>query len=123
MSNRVYQTVIIGGGFTGLFTALHLAHLHYPRSIILIDKNERFCFKPLLYEYLSSEMDAMQVLPRFQELLYGSGVIFVQDEVQSVDLENRQVTLSSGDDYHYSNLESLPATAQVAYQQGVCDRR
>jgi NADH dehydrogenase len=63
--NPIYQTVIVGGGFTGLFTALHLSHQHYPRSVILIDREERFCFKPLLYEYFSGEMDANQVVPRF----------------------------------------------------------
>ncbi|MEH2281708.1 MAG: NAD(P)/FAD-dependent oxidoreductase [Nostoc sp.] len=104
MNSPVYQTVIIGGGFTGLFTALHLAKEHYPRSVILIDKNERFCFKPLLYEYLSGEMDAFQVVPRFAELLKGSGVIFVQDAVESIDLHQQQVKLASGNSYNYSNL-------------------
>ncbi|MBN3886167.1 MAG: NAD(P)/FAD-dependent oxidoreductase [Nostoc sp.] len=104
MNSQVYQTVIIGGGFTGLFTALHLAKEHYPRSVILIDKNERFCFKPLLYEYFSGEMDAFQVVPRFSELLKGSGVIFVQDAVESIDLHQQQVKLASGNSYNYSNL-------------------
>lgn len=104
MSNPVYQTIILGGGFAGLFTALHLAHQHYPRSVILIDREERFCFKPLLYEYFSGEMDTMQVLPRFEELLKGSGVIFVQDTVQSIDLHRRQVKLTAGDTYDYSHL-------------------
>ncbi len=104
MSNPVYQTVILGGGFAGLFTALHLAHQHYPRSVILIDKEERFCFKPLLYEYFSGEMDSFQVVPRFRELLKGSGAIFVQDTVQSIDLHERVVNLASGTSYNYSNL-------------------
>ncbi|WP_375514949.1 NAD(P)/FAD-dependent oxidoreductase [uncultured Nostoc sp.] len=104
MNSPVYQTVIIGGGFTGLFTALHLAHEHYPRSVILIDKDERFCFKPLLYEYFDNEMDTFQVVPRFSELLKGSGVIFVQDAVQSIDLHQREVKLASGNSYNYSNL-------------------
>ncbi|MEH1874622.1 NAD(P)/FAD-dependent oxidoreductase [Nostoc sp.] len=104
MNSPVYQTVIIGGGFTGLFTALHLAHEHYPRSVVLIDKNERFCFKPLLYEYFDGEMDSFQVLPRFSELLKGSGVIFVQDAVQAIDLHQREVKLASGNSYNYSNL-------------------
>src|SRR6478672_2785819 len=103
-SNPIYQTVILGGGFTGLFTALHLAHEHYPRSIILIDSGARFCFKPLLYEYFSGEMDANQVVPRFEELLKDSGIIFVQDTVQEIDLHQRQVKLISGDCYQYSNL-------------------
>ncbi len=104
MNSPVYQTVIIGGGFAGLFTALHLAHEHYPRSVILIDKDERFCFKPLLYEYFDGEMDTFQVVPRFSELFKGSGVIFVQDAVQSIDLHQREVTLASGNSYNYSNL-------------------
>ncbi|MBE9001353.1 NAD(P)/FAD-dependent oxidoreductase [Nostoc sp. LEGE 12447] len=104
MNSPVYQTVIVGGGFAGLFTALHLAHEHYPRSVILIDKDERFCFKPLLYEYFDGEMDTFQVVPRFSELLKGSGVIFVQDTVQSIDLHQREVKLVSGNSYNYSNL-------------------
>jgi len=104
MTNPIYQTVIVGGGFTGLFTALHLSHHHYPRSVILIDQQERFCFKPLLYEYFIGEMNAEQVVPRFEELLSGSGVIFVQDTVHSIDLHQRQVKLASGTCYGYSNL-------------------
>jgi NADH dehydrogenase FAD-containing subunit len=104
MNSPVYQTVIVGGGFTGLFTALHLAHEHYPRSVILIDKDERFCFKPLLYEYFDGEMENFQVVPRFSELLKGSGVIFVQDAVESIDLHQREVKLASGNSYNYSNL-------------------
>ncbi|MEH2193005.1 MAG: NAD(P)/FAD-dependent oxidoreductase [Nostoc sp.] len=104
MNSPVDQTVIVGGGFTGLFTALHLAHKNYPHSVILIDKDERFCFKPLLYEYFDGEMDNFQVVPRFSELLKDSGVIFVQDAVQSIDLHQREVKLSSGNSYNYSNL-------------------
>jgi NADH dehydrogenase len=104
VSNSVYQTVILGGGFTGLFTALHLAHSHYPRSVILIDQNDRFCFKPLLYEYFSGQMEAPQVIPRFSELLCDSGIIFVQDTVEAVDLQNQKVNLVSGNSYQYSNL-------------------
>ncbi len=104
MNSSINQTVIVGAGFAGLFTALHLAHQHYPRSVILIDRSERFCFKPLLYEYFSGEMNTLQVVPRFSELLKGSGVIFVQDTVQSIDLHQRKVKLASGNSYNYSNL-------------------
>lgn len=104
MANPTYQTIILGGGFTGLFTALHLSHYHYPRSVILIDRSERFCFKPLLYEYFSGEMEPDQVVPRYQDLLKHSGVIFVQDSVQWIDLHQQQVQLASGDTYRYSNL-------------------
>lgn len=104
MTSPTYQTIILGGGFTGLFTALHLSHNHYPRSIILIDRSDRFCFKPLLYEYFSGEMEPDQVVPRYEDLLKHSGVIFVQDSVQGIDLHQRQVQLAGGDVYQYSNL-------------------
>lgn len=104
MATPIFQTVILGGGFTGLFTALHLSHQHYPRSVILIAQNDRFCFKPLLYEYCTGTMDATQVVPQYEELLQDSGVIFVQGSVQSIDLLQRQVQLINGDRYGYSHL-------------------
>lgn len=104
MTNPIYQTVIVGGGFTGLFTALYLSHEHYPRSVILIERESRFSFKPLLYEYCTGEMDAEEVCPPYEELLKGSGVIFVQDAVDAIDLHEREVRVTSGSSYNYSNL-------------------
>jgi NADH dehydrogenase len=104
MINPIYQTVIVGGGFTGLFTALYLSHEHYPRSVILIERESRFSFKPLLYEYCTGEMDAEEVCPPYEELLKGSGVIFVQDAVDAIDLPKREVRVNSGTSYNYSNL-------------------
>jgi NADH dehydrogenase len=49
-------------------------------------------------------MEANQVVPRYEELLKDTGVIFVHDEVTRIDLENRQVELKSGTQYPYSNL-------------------
>lgn len=100
-----FPTVILGGGFTGLFTALHLSKANYPLRIILIDSQERFVFKPLLYEFLSSEMNIDLVCPRYEELLPNrSGVIFIQDTVQAIDLHSKQVRLESGLRYTYQNL-------------------
>lgn len=104
MTDLIQQTVIVGGGFTGLFTAIHLSGSNYPRSVILIDREERFRFRPLLYEYLSGQMDESQVVPRFEELLEGSGVTFVQDAVQAIDLHQQRITLASGTSCSYSNL-------------------
>lgn len=104
MNDLIQQTVILGGGFTGLFTAIHLSRSNYPRSVILIDREERFRFKPLLYEYFSGQMEEPEVMPRFEELLDGSGVTFVQDAVQTIDLHQNRVTLASGTSCPYSNL-------------------
>ena len=104
MNNLTAPTVIVGGGFVGLFTALHLSHRHYPKPVILIDPQERFVFKPLLYEYLTGEMQDEQVLPRYEELLEGSKVAFVRDKVTNIDLEQRRVELVSGLHYDYKYL-------------------
>jgi NADH dehydrogenase FAD-containing subunit len=96
--------VIVGGGFVGLFTALRLSHHHYPHPIILIDSEARFVFKPLLYEYLSGEMQEEQVVPTYEELLQDSKITFVQDKATEIDLHRRQVILASGPHYDYQYL-------------------
>lgn len=99
-----HPTIILGGGFVGLFTALHLSHQGYPHPIILIESRDRFVFKPLLYELLTGEMHAEQICPSYQDLLAGSSVSWMQGQVQSVDLSQRRVTLTSGEFYSYSHL-------------------
>ena len=48
MEDSTKPVVIAGGGFMGLFTALHLRHQKCSRPIILIDRMWRFIFQPLL---------------------------------------------------------------------------
>ena len=97
-------TLIVGGGFLGLFTALHLRHREYPHPIVLIDPQSQFAFKPLLYDFLTGEMQTEQVFPSYQELLTGSDITFVQDRATQIDLPNRRVETAGGKSYHYSNL-------------------
>ena len=104
MNNSTTPTIIVGGGFVGLFTALYLSHHNYSEPIILIDTTERFVFKPLLYEYITGEMYDKQVLPHYKELLTGTKVAFVQDKVTGIDLEQRSVELASGLSYDYRYL-------------------
>lgn len=104
MSQIANSTIILGGGFTGLFTALHLSHHKYPQPITLIDRNERFSFNPMMYEYLSGEMGDEQVYPRYLDLLNGSGVRFVQDSIVSIDLPRECIKLASELNYTYDNL-------------------
>ena len=104
MSQTANSTIILGGGFTGLFTALHLSHKNYGKSVTLIDRNDRFSFNPMMYEYLSGEMGDEQVYPRYLDLLEGSGVRFVRDSVISIDLPQKRVELASQLDYTYDNL-------------------
>lgn len=102
--NSFHPTIIVGAGFTGLFTALHLRHQHDLRSITLIDPQERFVFKPMLYELLTGELPEDTVCPTYEELLKGSDITFVQDKVKAIDLSQKRLTLASGLDYPYDHL-------------------
>ncbi|GAA6616921.1 NAD(P)/FAD-dependent oxidoreductase [Scytonema sp. NUACC26] len=104
MNSSTRPTIIVGAGFTGLFTALHLRHQHDLRSIILIDPQKRFVFKPMLYELLTGELPERTVCPTYEELLQGSDISFVRDTVTAIDLHEKQVHLASGSDYTYSYL-------------------
>lgn len=104
MQQLSHPTLILGGGFVGLFTALHLSQQNYPHPIVLIEQRDRFSFKPLLYELLSGELHSEQVYPHYQELLSGSRVHFVQDTIKSIDLHGQGIVVASGQYYAYRNL-------------------
>lgn len=97
MSNGIQPTVvIIGAGFAGLFAALHLRRQNSLHSILLIDPQERFAFKPMLYELLTGELPENIVCPTYEELLQESQIDFMQQQVVKVDLAKKQVDLHSG---------------------------
>ncbi len=104
MAQDPRPTIILGGGFTGLFTALHLGRRDYPHPIYLIDQNERFAFKPLLYELMSEEMQDDQVCPTYESLLKGKSVSVIEGTVQEIDLKRQRVSLESGLHYDYGHL-------------------
>jgi len=82
------RVCILGGGFGGLYTAVKLESLFWPRGtkprVTLIDQADRFTFKPLLYELLSGAAMADEVAPSYSQLLAPYPVTFVQGKVASV---------------------------------------
>jgi demethylphylloquinone reductase len=107
---------ILGGGFGGLYTALHLNRLTARSSrkyqITLIDNKDRFLFTPLLYELVTDEISAWEIAPDFSRLLQGTEIEFCQGKIQNVDLA---LTL----DYDYlvlavgqeSNFQAVPGAS------------
>lgn len=89
---------ILGGGFGGLYTALHLARLPWAVNpeIILIDRRDRFLFTPFLYELVTAEMQEWEVAPTFAELLAGTGIQFVQGAVTDINLEDHVLQIDMG---------------------------
>lgn len=87
MAGRQARILIIGGGFGGLFTALDVAGAG---AVTLVSQEDHFLFTPMLYEYLSGEVEAWHIAPQYKELLDES-VRLVRGEVADIDLAARTV--------------------------------
>ena len=88
---------ILGGGFGGLYTALALSKLNWESGqpdIVLVDRQDRFVFAPLLYELVTGELQTWEVAPPYEELLANTGVRFRQSGVERIHLEGKRVYLT-----------------------------
>jgi demethylphylloquinone reductase len=108
MSDHSPSVVILGGGFGGLQTALRLSQFPWPDeqrpNILLIDQNSHFLFLPLLYELVTNELETWEIAPPFSELLANTQIQFRQATVQAIDLDQQQVSLTSGESVSYDRL-------------------
>ncbi|CAL6435286.1 unnamed protein product [Bathycoccus prasinos] len=100
-SSSIKKVVVLGGGFGGLYCALKLDSLFATNTrgddsvekkkptmiVTLIDTNEKFLFKPLMYELLNSDMEETDVAPLYEELLENTTVRFLQKEAMRVEPE------------------------------------
>jgi NADH dehydrogenase len=93
MAYKRSRVLIIGGGFGGLFTALHLAGTE-EAELTLVSREDHFLFSPMLYEYLSGEVEAWQIAPRYKELL-DDRIRFIRGDVIEIDLDKREVLIAS----------------------------
>ena len=90
MADKRAHILIIGGGFGGLFTALDL---NGAGEITLVNEEDHFLFKPMLYEYLSGEVEAWHIAPDCKELL-DEKVRFIRGAVTQIDLDAGAVTIA-----------------------------
>ena len=108
MTEQTARICILGGGFGGLYTALRLVELDWEESqkpeIVLVDKNDRFLFSPLVYELLTGEMQTWEIAPPYEELLQNTGIRFCQAMVSGVDTEQKQVYLQDSAEITYDRL-------------------
>lgn len=94
------KIVILGGGFGGIFTALEIGGAG---DVTLVNDADHFIFTPMLYEYLSGEVEAWHIAPRYDELL-DDNVHLVQSTALAVDLKSQTVTLASQKTLNYDVL-------------------
>ncbi len=85
------RIVVVGGGFGGLFTALGLSGAG---DVTLVSADDHFLHTPLLYEYLSGEVEAWHIAPHYRELFGENKVHFVQGAVTDVDFGRREVAVA-----------------------------
>src|SRR6185312_339508 len=91
------RVLILGGGFAGVYTALTLEK--YRRKIPnleigLVSKENYLVFQPMLPEVISGSIGIVDTITPIQRLC--SHTTLYQREVESIDLANKTVTMSSG---------------------------
>ncbi|RMG52036.1 MAG: hypothetical protein D6723_09465 [Acidobacteria bacterium] len=89
--------VILGGGFAGVYTAMHLErHLRDDPDveITLINRENYFVFQPLLPEVISGSIEIQHVINPIRRLCPRTNLLM--RNVESIDLEGRSVTTSPG---------------------------
>jgi demethylphylloquinone reductase len=94
------KIVILGGGFGGIFTALEIGGA---ADVTLVNDADHFVFTPMLYEYLSGEVEAWHIAPKYSELL-DENVHLVKSAATEVDLKSQTVALANQQTLNYDVL-------------------
>src|SRR5262245_55935617 len=98
------KIIILGGGFGGVYAALHLEKLARDPSIevTLVSRENFFLFTPMLHEVAASDLDLTNIVSPIRKLL--RRVNFFWGDVRNIDLENKHVTVCHGSDGHTHEL-------------------
>tara|TARA_Y100000589_G_scaffold292796_1_gene297186 strand:- start:71 stop:1252 length:1182 start_codon:yes stop_codon:yes gene_type:complete len=104
MNNIKKLIVIVGSGFAGLNAAINLRKNNSDLSIMVIDSKSQFEFKPLLYEVLSDEIKSWEVVPSFDTIFANSGITFLKNKVEFIDLDENFLILQDNLKVEYNYL-------------------
>lgn len=99
------RILVLGGGFGGVHAAMHLEKALGGNSdvqITLVSRDNFFLFTPMLHEVAASDLDITHIVSPIRTLLKRT-TVFVGD-VESVDLERRQVVITHGFERHSHTL-------------------
>jgi NADH dehydrogenase len=91
------RVVILGGGFAGVYTAMHLERLLRARpdvEVVLVNRENYFVFQPMLPEIISGSIGILDTVSPLRRLLPRT-TLYVRD-VEAIDLVGKTVTLSHG---------------------------
>lgn len=99
------RILILGGGFGGVHTAIHLERLlgrHAPVDITLVSRDNFFLFTPMLHEVAASDLDITHIVSPLRTLVKRTRVLI--GDVEMVDLPGRRVRVRHGFEGHAHEL-------------------
>ncbi|MFI8497638.1 NAD(P)/FAD-dependent oxidoreductase [Streptomyces sp. NPDC085524] len=98
-----HHVVVLGAGYTGMFTAIRLAHRTRRTGvkITLVNPSARFVERLRMHQIAAGQE---LVVRRIPELLAGSGVTFLQGTATAIDPGSRRITLDDSTLLAYDTL-------------------
>src|SRR5436853_3308056 len=91
------RIVILGGGFGGVYAAIHLEKLLArvdAVEICLVSRDNFFLFTPMLHEIAASDLEITNIVNPLRKLLRKVEVLV--GDVNQIDLPNKRVSISPG---------------------------
>src|ERR1700750_1618369 len=92
---RKSRIVILGGGFGGVFAAMHLDTLlgsDRGIEICLVSRDNFFLFTPMLHEIAASDLEVTNIVNPLRKLLRKVEVLI--GDVDEIDLPSQRVVVS-----------------------------
>jgi len=100
------RIVILGGGFGGVYAAIHLEKLLArveTVEICLVSRDNFFLFTPMLHEIAASDLEITNIVNPLRKLLRKVEVLV--GDVNEIDLRNKQVLISYGYRNHSRRID------------------
>ncbi|MCH9611532.1 MAG: hypothetical protein S4CHLAM102_00020 [Chlamydiia bacterium] len=97
------RIVVLGGGFAGVYTAIHLEKLFGRKSeyeIVLVSRDNYFTYQPMLSEIIGGSLGVYDTLSSLRSLLKHTK-IYVR-EIVEIDIADQSVILSPN--FNHKNL-------------------
>ena len=91
------RVLIVGGGFGGLYAALHLDKTIAAEpnvEVTLVSRENFVLFTPMLHEVAAGDLEMTDIVSPLRQML--KQVNFIEADVEAIDLAERQVTLEFG---------------------------
>ena len=116
------KVVILGSGFAGIYGALSTyKNCGEKVSITIINRTNYFLFTPMLHEVATGGLGSHQVVESIREIIYKKNISFIEADVASVDLANKEVITNNGNIPYDILVVALGATTNFFGTSGAAD--